>query len=37
MAGAGDDGDPTGYTMMGKIYAVGYMRGLIESVRKEVL
>ena len=35
MHGAGDEGDPTGYTMLGKIFAVGYMRGLIESVMKE--
>ena len=35
MAGAGDAGDPTGYTMLGKVFAVGYMRGLIESVMKD--
>ena len=35
MAGAGDEGDATGYTMLGKVFAVGYMRGLIESVMKE--
>ena len=35
LQGAGDEGDPTGYTMLGKIYAVGYMRGLIEAVQKE--
>jgi mannonate dehydratase len=35
LQGAGDEGDPTGYTMLGKIFAVGYMRGLIESVMKE--
>lgn len=29
--GAGDEGDPTGYTMTGKIHAVGYMLGLREA------
>jgi mannonate dehydratase len=31
LAGAGDTGEPTGYEMRGKIFAVGYMRGLIEA------
>ncbi|MEE2657589.1 MAG: mannonate dehydratase [Candidatus Latescibacterota bacterium] len=32
LHGAGDEGDPTGYTMLGKIFAVGYMKGLMEAV-----
>ena len=35
LEGAGDEGDPSGYTMLGKVFAVGYMRGLLESVMKE--
>lgn len=35
LAGAGDTGEPTGYTMRGKIFAVGYMRGLIEAVQEQ--
>ena len=35
LEGAGDEGDPSGYSMLGKVFAVGYMRGLIESVVKE--
>ncbi len=31
LAGAGDTGEPTGYEMRGKIFAVGYMRGLMEA------
>jgi len=32
LAGAGETGDPTGYTMLGKIFAVGYMKGLMEKL-----
>lgn len=31
LHGAGDDGEPTGYSMTGKIFAVGYMLGLREA------
>ena len=31
MQGGGDNGEPTGYTMTGKIFAVGYMQGLREA------
>ncbi len=27
-------GKASGYTMMGRLYAVGYMRGLMEAVKK---
>lgn len=30
----GDDNQRPGYTLMGRLYAVGYMRGLIEAVEK---
>jgi mannonate dehydratase len=33
LEGAGDSGEPTGYEMRGKIFAVGYMRGLIEAAQ----
>jgi len=33
LAGAGDDGEPNGYAMMGKIFAVGYMKGLMEAAQ----
>ncbi|MGH2562698.1 MAG: mannonate dehydratase [Thermomicrobiales bacterium] len=29
----GDANDPPGYTLRGRLYAVGYMRGLLEAVR----
>lgn len=32
LHGAGDSGEPNGYNMMGKIWAVGYMKGLMEAV-----
>ena len=28
----GEDGESTGYTMMGRLFAVGYMRGLMHAV-----
>ncbi|HJP31239.1 MAG: mannonate dehydratase [Candidatus Latescibacteria bacterium] len=31
MYGAGDEGEPTGYELTGKIFAVGYMQGLREA------
>jgi mannonate dehydratase len=34
LDGAGDPGPTNGYSMMGKIFAVGYMRGLMEAVGK---
>lgn len=34
LAGAGDDGEPNGYAMMGKIFAVGYMKGLMEAAQE---
>jgi len=34
LAGAGDPGPTNGYSMMGKIFAVGYMRGLIEAAQQ---
>lgn len=30
----GDSNDTPGYTMRGRLYAIGYMRGLIEAARK---
>ena len=30
----GDDNIPPGYTTRGRLYAVGYMRGLMEAVQK---
>lgn len=30
---AGDANDPPGYTLRGRLYAVGYMRGLMEAVQ----
>jgi mannonate dehydratase len=32
LEGAGDTGEPNGYSMTGKIWAVGYMKGLMEAV-----
>ena len=32
LVGAGETGEPTGYNMMGKIFAVGYMKGLMEKL-----
>lgn len=34
LDGAGDPGPTNGYSMMGKIFAVGYMRGLMEAAAK---
>ncbi len=34
LDGAGDPGPTNGYSMMGKIFAVGYMRGLMEAASK---
>ncbi len=36
LYGAGDEGEPTGYTMTGKIFAVGYMQGLREAAMAAV-
>lgn len=32
---AGEDNDNPGYEVMGRLYAIGYLRGLMESVNKE--
>jgi mannonate dehydratase len=31
----GDPNDRPGYTTRGRLYAIGYMRGLLEAVRDE--
>jgi mannonate dehydratase len=31
----GESGDASGYTMLGRLFAVGYMRGLIHAVKSE--
>ena len=33
----GDDHDHPGYTLFGNLYAVGYMQGLIEAAKKEII
>ena len=33
----GDPNDRPGYTTRGRLYAIGYMRGLLEAVRDESL
>ena len=32
---AGEGNDNPGYEVMGRLYALGYMRGIIETVAKE--
>jgi mannonate dehydratase len=33
---AGDSNEHPGYSVLGNLFAIGYMRGLLEAVQKEV-
>jgi mannonate dehydratase len=32
----GEEGEATGYTMLGRLFAIGYMKGLMEGVAREI-